>query len=246
MSGEHPILEKIRKLLRMRRGGTPAEVETALSMAAELARKHGIDLAAVDPDQEPATGIGHIDALTSARIGWECKYAALVVQEFFNVTVIHRRSAMPAGFCRQVVFHRLTFVGTRGDTEIARYVYSFLVRHFRHCWSTRRGRARNRRAFMHGMSHGVSRTLHEQRRRQVTEAGLVLISRAIAQRNDYIARQFGELKEQNISPDTDAVAATIAGYRAGLETQIRSGLSNGAQAAPKQIELFERKEAAVA
>jgi hypothetical protein len=43
-------LDKIRKLLRMKRGGTAGEVENALRMAQELAAKHGIDLNTVDPD----------------------------------------------------------------------------------------------------------------------------------------------------------------------------------------------------
>jgi hypothetical protein len=70
-------LDKIRKLLRMKRGGTPAEVETALAMAAEIARKHGIDLSGVDPDHEPDQPIGHIDTVTSAPMGVQIRRADL-------------------------------------------------------------------------------------------------------------------------------------------------------------------------
>src|ERR1041384_1268025 len=89
-SDKDKILDKIRKLLRMKRGGTPDEVATALALAAELARKHGIALESVDPDAQPAQPITHLDTKTSARIQWECKYAALVCQQFFNVHVLLR------------------------------------------------------------------------------------------------------------------------------------------------------------
>jgi hypothetical protein len=48
------IVEKIKKLLRMKRGGTPGEIENALAAAAELARKHSIDLGSINPDEESA------------------------------------------------------------------------------------------------------------------------------------------------------------------------------------------------
>src|SRR6266571_1607867 len=90
MTDKDKIIDKIRKLLRMQRGGTPGEVETALGLAAELARKHGIALDAVDPDATPAQHITHLNTKTSARIQWECKYAALICNQFFNVHVLLR------------------------------------------------------------------------------------------------------------------------------------------------------------
>ena len=48
-------LEKIKSLLLMKRGGLPAEEETALSLAADLARDYGIYLASVDVEAEEET-----------------------------------------------------------------------------------------------------------------------------------------------------------------------------------------------
>jgi hypothetical protein len=147
------VIEKIKKLLRMKRGGTVAEVETALNLARELATKHGIDIEGVNPDEETQQRpIGHEEALTAARIQWECKYAGLIAENFFNVSVFTRRVRMKRW---PFIGTGLTFVGTDWDRQIAIYVYKFLVGHFRREWNTKRGRCRNRRAFMYGMYVGL-------------------------------------------------------------------------------------------
>src|ERR1051326_6604548 len=161
----------------MKRGGTPEEIETALALAAEIARKNGINIDAVDPDAEPATPIGHIDAVTSARIQWECKYAGLVCKQFFNVSVLIRQKSELRPGWRFASDYMLTFIGLDRDIQIALYIYHFLVRHFRYSWRTRRGRCRNRQAFLYGMYYGLCSKLDEQRQEQVSEAGLILVGR---------------------------------------------------------------------
>src|SRR5688572_4469996 len=121
------VIEKIKKLLRMKRGGTAGEIENALAMAAALASKHGIDLASVDPDKLPDQPIGHIDATTSARIQWECKYAALVCKQFFNVNALLRDER--TGSRRRWRNFKITLIGTAHDTQIAVFVYHFLIGH---------------------------------------------------------------------------------------------------------------------
>jgi len=229
------ILDRIKKLLRMKRGGTAAEVETALALAAELARKHGIELDGVDPDAEPDRPITQLDAATSARIQWECKYAGLVCQQFFNVNMMLHN---PKTFSIDGVLYRarrgnrfhLTFIGTERDIQIATYIYHFLVRHFRHCWKTGRGRLRNRQAFFYGMYHGLCSKLDEQRTGQVTGTGLILLDRALARRDAYCKAQYPNSKSTSSKPDGDADAAKYAGYVAGRKTEIRSGLAPTGQA----------------
>ena len=91
----NPIIEKIKKLLRMKRGGTPDEVATALRLAQELAEKHGIDLNAVNPDDDGQREkpISHNDEVLGARASWESKYAGLVVSQFFKVSVFRSVNA---------------------------------------------------------------------------------------------------------------------------------------------------------
>jgi len=229
------VIEKIKKLLRMKRGGTPAEVETALALAAELARNHGIDLGTVDPDQVKDEPIGHIDTATASRIGWECKYSGMVLAQFFNVNVLLRGTAGRRGWGRIIPgrpsAYRLTFIGTAWDTRVAMYVYTFLVRQFRLAWRDRRGRVRNRQMFLWGMYNGISAKLWEQRKQQVTEAGLVLIGSALARRQEY-EKRFGPQDSVSGRPDSDAKAAMYAGYVEGRKTEIRSGVTEGGKAAP--------------
>jgi hypothetical protein len=230
------IIEKIKKLLRMKRGGTPAEVETALALAAELARKHGIDMGAVDPDQEPDQPIGHIDAVTAAKIGWECKYAALVAQNFFNVTALITQQQKNGIWYRrrQSYEWKIRLIGTAWDTQIATCVYHFVAAQMRRCWAnrSRRIRAGARQQFLWGMYIGICTNLEEQKRQQVSEAGLVLIGRAVARRDDYIKRNWGDYRSNALEPDGDARLAKVAGYAAGRATEIRSGLTEQGKAAP--------------
>jgi hypothetical protein len=210
------IIEKIKKLLRMKRGGTSAEVETALNLAQELARKHGIDLANVDPNEESEQRrITHEDAVRSGRIQWESKYAMLIAQNFFNVTTVIRAVGW-----RQCV---LTFIGTAWDVQIAIYVFRFLVGHFRREWNSRRGRCRNRQAFMYGMFIGLSTKLSEKRP-MVNTDGLALIVHDKARRDRYMQTTFGETKQTSTKPDGDAAEAKYRGWLAGRETEIREGV----------------------
>jgi len=220
-----PIIEKIKKLLRMKRGGTQAEVETALAMAAALAAKYGIRLDSVDPDAEPDQPLGHIDAITSARIQWECKYAGLVCQQFFNVNSLLRSSYQPKrGGWKYCYDYKITFIGTASDTEIALYVYRFLVGHFRRCWNKRSGRCRNRQAFLYGMYIGLCSKLEEQKKQQISDRALVFLGRELTRRNAYTQQQFGDTTESSTEPDGDAKAAKWEGYIQGRKTEIRPAI----------------------
>jgi hypothetical protein len=87
---DETIIDKIKKLLRMKRGGTPAEIETALAMAQKLAAKHGIDINSVDPEEKLKSEMGHTDGWIGSRAPYDVRYAAKIVERFFNVDVIYR------------------------------------------------------------------------------------------------------------------------------------------------------------
>jgi Protein of unknown function (DUF2786) len=214
-----PIVEKIKKLLRMKRGGSQGEIENALALAAELARKHGIDLASVDPDQESsAQRITHVEDVLKLRIPAEAKYAAAILVNFFSVAICIR-SAVNRCFFKKPA--RMVIVGTAWDCDIARYVFIFLQRHFRHAWNRRENRRlKNREAFMHGMLLGLAAKLEAQ---QPKGEGLILAANA---RKDYLAKLIPNAKDQNLTTDdSDASAAKYAGIVAGRKTEIRSGLN---------------------
>lgn len=223
---QQSALDKIKKLLRMKRGGTPDEIATALRLAQELAEKHGIDLSDVNADDETEQRerpLGHEDHILGARVQWECKYAMLIVQRFFNVNPFLNT------FTRSNPWRRvqgITFVGTEWDRQIATYVYGFLVGHMRREWRTKRGRCRNRQAFMYGMYLGIYSKLMERQPKAIEQTGLVPVDRALARRDKYIAENFGTLKDTDMTVTGDAEKAKWAGYQAGRATEIRSGLGS--------------------
>lgn len=222
-----PIIEKIKKLLRMKRGGTPGEIENALAMAAKLARQHGIDLNSINPDEASPQTITHETDIMNLRIPLEARLAANVLVNFFNVKIcVHEGICSP----RYVpVKAKITFVGTTWDIHVARYVFVFLQRHFRYAWNHRKNkRLRNRSAFLHGMYWGLSTKLQDQQPEVETEQALVLADR----KKDYLARLFPDSKPQHLDHDSEADASKYAGIIAGRETEIRSGLDKAAPARP--------------
>lgn len=224
----NPIVEKLKKLLRMKRGGTPDEIATALRLAQELAEKHGVDLSQVNPDDDAPKSeqIGHSDPIASARIQCEVQFAGLVCEQFFNVKVFTRCVGGHHGNWKRVYRYAMTFVGTDWEREVATHVLHFLVRHFRREWATKRGRCRNREAFMWGMYCGLCAKLRERQPPVVEaaqQAGIVLADR----KRDYVAKHFGEMKSESVEPDGDAQAAKYAGWLAGRATEIRPAVTGG-------------------
>ncbi len=231
------VIEKIRKLLRMKRGGTPAEVETALAMAAELARKHGVDLAGVDPDVEPESElITHQEKILTSRLPMEAKFAAAILVNFFNVSVVIGRTYVPGRILEGRKW-AVRFVGTNWDIEVAGYIFIFLQRHFRRSWSQRLNRRlKNRHAFLNGMFLGLSVKLDAERKQTMVgnEAALVFIGNALAKRNAYVAEHWETTDHTLDRDDSNARRARWAGIVAGQQTELRRGME-GAGAECKVI-----------
>jgi hypothetical protein len=223
---QQAALEKIKKLLRMKRGGTPDEIATALRLAQELAEKHGINLGSVNPDEDTQAEkpVGHGVPVEGSRIQWEAKYAALVCEKFFHVNAFTHHTAWRK--------YRIVLVGTDWDREVAAYVFVFLTRHFRQCWRQAK-RVRNRQAFLWGMYLGLCQKLSESQAKPVENA-LVLIGRAAKRREQYIRDNFGETTSHSARPDSDAQAAKWAGWHEGQNTNIRPAVPGGA---PKAREI---------
>jgi hypothetical protein len=223
-------IEKIKKLLRMKRGGTAGEVENALAAAAKIAREFGISMESVNPDEAAERErITHVEDLLKSRLPAEARFAAAIVINFFNVQCLLRRSWR----------YSITFVGTAWDCEIARYVFVFLQGHFRRSWHRRENkRLKNRLAFLNGMFLGLAAKLEAERPHPDVEnpegkSALIRIDRANQQRKDYLARLCPQAKDSNLpEDDSDAFAAKLAGVAAGQRTNIRSGLKG--QGAPQR------------
>jgi hypothetical protein len=220
---QNAIIEKIKKLLRMKRGGAAGEIENALAAAARLAREHGIDLGTVDPDAPDAKPIGHEDAIRSSRLQDEYKYAALVCQIFFNVTSLVMDDKSSSS--RRWRDWKIVFIGTEWDRKIAIYIFEFLGRHCRRCWNQRANkRLKNRSAFMNGIYQGLCQKLHEQREQEISGEGLILLGRQGIARQEYLQTHWPNTGEKNMGPANDASQAKWAGYVEGRKTEIRSAV----------------------
>jgi hypothetical protein len=234
MSNRDTIIEKIKKLLRMKRGGSQGEIENALALAAELARKHGIDLGAVDPDAEEQR-ITHVDELLKSRMPAEAKFAAAILVNFFSVQcVIHRGLNPVRSWQYRYVLH---LIGTAWDCEVAKYVFAFLQGHFRRAWSRRANRRlKNRYAFLNGMFLGLASKLEREQAAQVNESGLILIGKAKLQRAEYVKQHWPNSEDSPLQKDnSDASEAHWAGVVAGQDTNIRKAMDG--EAAPMRPQL---------
>jgi len=209
------VIEKIKKLLRMKNGGTQGEIENALYLAKKLADKHNIDLNSVDEgdQREPITHRQSGDP--KSRLQSEVKYSAVIVQQFFNV------KSISSGFRKQAI----VFIGTRTDIDIAQYVFDFLITHFRHEWKTKRGRLRSRQSFMYGMYVGICYKLNQANHLLGEKEGLILSNRN-SEIEDYKNERFNNLKNESVVPKNEAKTAMSRGFASGFNTNIRQGLNS--------------------
>jgi len=228
MSDRDAIIEKIKKLLRMKRGGTPGEIENALAMAAKLAREHAIDLAQVNPDEESfKERLTHLHALMNTRLPLEAKLAGGICTKFFGVSVVVQRVG-EISHGRLLKRWKVNLIGTEWDCEIAKYVFAFLQCTFRWAWNHRTNRRlRNREAFLHGAYIGLAVRLEtEQLKTVVSKSALVLIGRATARREQFVAQLFPNLTREDLDLDNSATAATYEGVKAGKNINIRPAVEN--------------------
>lgn len=214
------VTEKIRKLLRMRRGGTDEEIATALALAQRLAARHGIDLSGIDPDEDQQQPITHLDAKTAARLQSEVKYSGMLCDQFFSVRLLIRSSYRE---------HRITLIGEQHDIDIATYVFAFLIGEFRRAWKQAPKRLKNRKAFMWGMYLGLSTKLRLEREdiEASNSDALVVIGDKLARCNAYLGEHWPEIITENQKPKSKAEAAEMHGFRAGRNTHVRKGVRGG-------------------
>jgi len=168
MSNPKAILEKIRKLLNLAdtsRGGTEAEMETAMRKAQELAMEHNIDLAQVPMGEvkRGAINVGHIIIRPVGKFYLRPVHFEImqVMQECFGVKLV--MNAYRSGSHKFLV--ALTVIGEQVDMELAQFTWHFLCNVFPRCWTTY-SKARNvpwgsfviSRSYYTGLRQGIIAT----------------------------------------------------------------------------------------
>jgi hypothetical protein len=225
---QNEAAEKIRKMLKTK-GRTAAESDTAQLLAAALADKHGIDIAALDAQEEKKRlEITHKSVGHWTKIPCEALYASRICARFFEVNTI-----MIYGFVEEEIF-----VGTAWHLEIAEYVFEFLIKEFRWQWNKKRGRCKKRKDFLYGCFVALRQKLCERFAREFPSTELELSFSA--KRAAYINERW----PQNVTAKTvqpkGTGAAAHRGFAAGQNIEIRPGVKEGA-IKPKQpqIDFFD-------
>lgn len=138
----NPIIDKIRKLLRLGKdsAATPHEAALALAKAIKLAAENGIDLSQIPDDTGSHGGITHRTELSQA--GLPHRLASKMVKRHFSVETLFDSTG------KKPVIH---FIGLSNNCDLAIYVYVFLVRSMRTAWRKRKNRRlRDRDSFLRG------------------------------------------------------------------------------------------------
>lgn len=125
------VIEQLRKVMRLaRRAATDGEKLAAEAAAERIAKKHGIDLAAIkttDSDAKAEFDLGGEKWQTWP--GREIYYVTSVLRQHFGVILVQTRRG------RKVWFK---WVGTKINIEIAKHVTVILLRFFKRDWENAR------------------------------------------------------------------------------------------------------------
>lgn len=134
------IINKIRSIVRLaRRAGTDGERVAAENAAKRLADKHGIALETIDVPDADATAKAFKDDGFHNVPATEMGFITHILRKHFGIIVIQAR--VPGSQKA-----RLTWVGTAINVDIAKHVYTVLLRACRKDWGEARIEKRKARS----------------------------------------------------------------------------------------------------
>jgi hypothetical protein len=196
-----PILDKIRKLLRLGRdhAATPAEAAAAMAKALKLAAENGIDLSRIPPDDPERGGMSH--TTEPSQCGPAHQLASWLVMRHFGVrTLFDNTGAKP-------VIH---FIGVESNCQLAAYCYVYLVRAMRAAWRNRTNRRlRDRQSFLEGYARGIDSLMPAVFHRP----GLILSADRYIETVIFAGKEGIRLREVKPKQRKLSAAAAFHGYR---------------------------------
>lgn len=206
----NPIIEKIKKLLRLSKDGaaTAEEAAAALAKAMQLAAQAGVSLADIPADSDSGV-LGH--QTIDSQAGPAHLLAAGLVKKHFGVdTLFDSRGGKK----------RIHFIGLPEQIDLASYVYTYLVRTMRSAWRKRGNRRlRDREAFLKGFACAINRLMPAAFHRP----GLILSAERYVE--DVIIGQDSNVKMSNLKgPEAKSDRAFHHGFEAGDKAGIRNAL----------------------
>ena len=155
------VVEKIRKLLALGSSQNQHESERALMKARELALRHEIDLATIDPfagEKRVEEKYEQTQVPTGKRRSICQRYISWIIANHFKCKVLY-------GGGRWHGTH-LVFVGRTSDIKMAEYVQSYLTETFFRCWNEYKkatgATLSERNSFFHGFYNGLDAKLSKE------------------------------------------------------------------------------------
>lgn len=207
-----PLIDKIKKLLRLAKDGaaTPAEAATALAKALAMAAENGIDLSKIPDDSTSGSGMSH--ATEPSQAGLPHRLAARLVSRHFGVEAIFDSTG------KKPVIH---FIGIDENCHLAIYCYVYLVRSMRTAWRKRTNRRlRDRESFLRGFTAAIDNQMPAVFHRP----GLVLSTKAYIEGVILAGKTGVTIKETQSKPKKLNAASAIEGGIAGRKAGIRNAL----------------------
>lgn len=213
----NPIVDKIRKLLRLGRDGaaTPAEAAAAMAKAMRMAAEHGIDLSQMPPDDPERGGMTH--ATEPSQAGLPHRLASQLVKRHFNVATLFDSTG------RKPAIH---FIGHEENCQLASYCYVYLVRSMRAAWRNRENRRlRNRDAFLRGYAAAIDSLMPETFHRE----GLILSADRYIETVILAGKAGVKIADMKPVKSSLSDSAFRHGYRAGKAGGIRNAIRGTTQ-----------------
>jgi hypothetical protein len=209
----NPIIDKIRKLLRLGKDSkaTPNEAAVAMAKAMQLAAAHGIDLSQIPDDTGSNGGISHTTEPSQA--GLPHRLASMLVKRHFSVSTLFDSTG------KKPVIH---FIGLPNNCDLALYCYVFLVRSMRTAWRKRENRRlRDRASFLRGYAAAIDSlmpaTFHQPG--LIISADEYIETVILANQHGVKIKTLGNGRKNKISD-----AAFRNGYRQGKQTGIHNAI----------------------
>lgn len=204
----NPILDRIRKLLRLSKcsKASPNEAAVALAKAMQLAAENGIDLAKISTEDSDAN-VTH--RTTPATFGVAERNASSLVKRHFNVDAL---------FATQDGKKVIHFTGYPETCDLAIYVFVYLVRSAKSAWKNRTNkRLKNRESFIFGFFLAIEElmppTFHQP--------GLVPSFRAYTEQVLLSGRK---IITKPVAPKSTTIKSLTSGWIAGQKNGIHAPL----------------------
>ena len=230
---EHPVLDKVRKLLSLAQSSNQHEAEAAAQAAQRLMLKYNIDQ--LDTERDDGFTSRQLGR-TTARASEAERLLGAILQHHFFVDVIWVGSYRPLDGVHGRV---LEVCGRIENVELAAYVYDFVTKTADRLWAAHKKNKvkkgnRDRRAFLAGVMSGFLDQLNAGKKEQ---AGRGLIWRDDPELKAYVRRRHPSIsKRYRRSSQADPAHAEgrIAGRKIVLHRGIKSEVrGNATQRLPR-------------